>query len=35
MKSLVLKDGIKGWVGAGAEYTEHMVEYDSKAWTES
>jgi arsenical-resistance protein 2 len=35
MQSLVLGEGIKGWAKAGAEYTEKMVEYDSRAWAES
>jgi arsenical-resistance protein 2 len=32
MQSLVLAEGIKGWAGAGAEYTELMLEYDGKVW---
>jgi len=35
IQSLVLREGIKGWAQAGAEYTEQMVEYDSKVWAES
>jgi arsenical-resistance protein 2 len=35
MQSLVLREGVKGWAQAGAEYTEHMVEYDNKVWAES
>lgn len=32
MKSLVLSEGIKGWVSAGPEYVALVDEYDSKAW---
>jgi arsenical-resistance protein 2 len=32
MKSLVLRDGVKGWATAGSEYTDMMVEYDAKVW---
>ncbi|KAK3373018.1 Rhodanese-like domain-containing protein [Lasiosphaeria ovina] len=35
MESLVLVGGIKGWVGAGTEYTQWMDEYDAAAWLES
>ncbi|KLJ05427.1 oxidoreductase [Blastomyces silverae] len=32
MQSLVLEGGIKGWVGAGEEYVEHVVGYEASAW---
>ncbi|KAF1960729.1 hypothetical protein CC80DRAFT_396618, partial [Byssothecium circinans] len=32
MTSLVLAEGIKGWVDAGPEYVVLMDEYDPKAW---
>jgi len=32
MQSLILTGGIKGWATAGPEYTEAMLEYDSKVW---
>jgi arsenical-resistance protein 2 len=35
MQSLVLAEGIRGWAGAGAQYTELMVEYDGKVWETS
>lgn len=31
MKSLVLSEGLKGWVNAGPEYVALVDEYDSKA----
>ncbi|SPO04111.1 related to arsenate reductase (Arc2) [Cephalotrichum gorgonifer] len=32
MKSKVLREGIKGWAGAGDEYREWMVEYTPSTW---
>lgn len=32
MESVVLLEGIKGWAGAGNEYTAQMQEYDSEVW---
>ena len=32
IKSLVLQGGIKGWVGAGAEYRERMEGFDEQVW---
>ncbi|KAJ5585223.1 uncharacterized protein N7459_005023 [Penicillium hispanicum] len=32
LQSLVLEGGIKGWAGAGPEYTEWMDEYDAGVW---
>ena len=32
LESLVLEGGIKGWVAAGADYTEWMEGYDAKVW---
>jgi arsenical-resistance protein 2 len=32
MWSLVLQDGIKGWVKAGSKYTNWMNDYDAAAW---
>ena len=32
LKSLVLEGGIKGWVGAGPEYTEWMDGYEEAVW---
>ena len=32
MKSLVLREGIKGWATAGPEYIDQMDEYDKDAW---
>ncbi|KAJ5102292.1 hypothetical protein NUU61_004514 [Penicillium alfredii] len=33
LTSVVLEGGIKGWAGAGMEYTSFMDEYDASAWT--
>jgi hypothetical protein len=35
IQSLVLAEGIKGWVGAGPEYTDLMLEFNIKAWEKS
>jgi arsenical-resistance protein 2 len=35
IQSLVLAEGIKGWVGAGPEYTDLMLEFNSKVWERS
>lgn len=32
LRSLVLEGGIKGWVGAGPEYTELMDGYEEGVW---
>lgn len=32
MKSLALEGGIKGWVGAGDEYTQLMDDYEESTW---
>jgi arsenical-resistance protein 2 len=32
MESLVLVDGIKGWVAGGQKYTDKMLEYKPEAW---
>lgn len=32
LKSLVLGGGIKGWAGAGSEYTEWMEGYEEAVW---
>jgi arsenical-resistance protein 2 len=32
MQSLVLTEGIKGWVDAGAEYIALMDEYEKEVW---
>ncbi|CAK7235578.1 hypothetical protein SBRCBS47491_009340 [Sporothrix bragantina] len=32
MQSLVLQGGIKGWVKAGKEYTDKMLEYNADLW---
>ncbi|ERS95280.1 hypothetical protein HMPREF1624_08157 [Sporothrix schenckii ATCC 58251] len=32
MQSLVLQGGIKGWVKAGSQFTDKMLEYDAAAW---
>lgn len=32
MRSMVLREGIKGWARAGNEYTEWMVEYKPSTW---
>lgn len=34
MESLVLLEGIKGWVKGGDEYVQWMDEYNSEAWGE-
>lgn len=34
MQSLVLAEGIKGWVGAGAGYVAMMDEYEKDTWEE-
>jgi arsenical-resistance protein 2 len=33
MKSLILIGGIKGWAGAGPEYTDHMDGFDASVWS--
>ncbi|KAI9882353.1 MAG: hypothetical protein M1823_005896 [Watsoniomyces obsoletus] len=33
MKSLVLQNGIKGWVASGEEYTKCMDEYEKTVWS--
>ena len=32
MKSLTLAEGIKGWSGAGKEYTALMDRYEEEVW---
>jgi hypothetical protein len=32
MKSVVLLQGIKGWVAAGDEYRAYVDEYDPAKW---
>ena len=34
MKSLTLAEGIKGWSGAGKEYTDLMDGYEERVWRE-
>jgi arsenical-resistance protein 2 len=34
MQSLVLLEGIKGWVDAGGEYLEWVDEYDAAVWAQ-
>jgi hypothetical protein len=33
VRSLILREGIKGWANAGPEYTKHMDDYDESYWT--
>ncbi len=33
MKSVILQNGIKGWVAGGDEYTRWMDEYEEKVWS--
>ncbi|RAL17405.1 putative arsenate reductase (Arc2) [Aspergillus homomorphus CBS 101889] len=33
MESLVLEEGIKGWVAAGEEFTQWMTGYEELKWT--
>ncbi|KAJ1333279.1 arsenical-resistance protein 2 [Microdochium nivale] len=33
MRSVILKGGIKGWVAAGAKFTEQMDGFDESAWS--
>ncbi|KAI9792099.1 MAG: hypothetical protein M1816_003081 [Peltula sp. TS41687] len=35
MKSWVLLEGIKGWAGAGSDFTRLMDEYDEKVWQQT
>ncbi|PVH68961.1 Rhodanese-like protein [Cadophora sp. DSE1049] len=35
MKSFMLKGGVKGWAGAGAEYTSLMDEYREHTWRQA
>lgn len=35
MQSLVLEDGIKGWVSGGKEYTDMIDGFDEGQWVES
>jgi arsenical-resistance protein 2 len=34
MQSLILKGGIKAWAAAGADFVEHMDEYNPAVWAE-
>jgi len=33
MKSVALFEGVKGWVTAGDEYVQQMIEYDASVWS--
>lgn len=35
MESLVLSEGIHGWVAAGGEYLQWMDEFDAAVWSKS
>lgn len=32
MQSLVLREGIKGWVAEKGDFVRHMQEYDESKW---
>lgn len=32
MQSLVLSEGIKGWVSEKGEFVQHILEYDETKW---